>query len=166
MRSSRVFALAALVVLAVSACSDVTAPAGADEILAGLVSAVPQDSAGAAAPPPSGGTGSGYFRGYVRGPNTPGAGGDTLATSPRIAGVVVRAYEWTSGGPGQIVLGDLVGEVVTDAQGAFTFPTIPGGDYAVTFRPPTNSGYQGVWVTAPIHSTSHEWPWWVTLPRS
>lgn len=165
MRTPRAVLAVALMALVSVACAESTAPDNSIEALAGLVSSTPQDSAGNTTTPPPGAAGVGYFRGYVRGPNTPGTGGDTLATSPRIAGVVVRAYPitaYTADGP---ELGASAGEVTTDAEGAFTFPTIPGGEYAVTFRPPAGSGYQGIWVTGPIHPTSHEWPWWVTLPR-
>jgi hypothetical protein len=166
MRTARATIVAALIAFVAVACAESTAPAGSEDVLAGLVSATPQDSAGNNTPPPPGGAGTGYFRGYVRGPNTPGTGADTLATSPRIAGVVVRAYPITSYGTSGPNLGAPAGEVTTDENGAFTFPSIPGGEYAVTFHPPAASGYQGIYVTGPIHPTSHEHPWWVTLPRS
>ena len=164
MHIPRLITAVGLLVVAL-ACADSTAPSGSEEILAGLVAATPEDSAGNTAPPMPGGAGSGYFRGVVRGPSTAGTGGDTLATSPRIAGVQVRAYRITAYGDDGPALGALVGQVTTDAQGAFTFPTIEGGEYAVTFRPPTGSGYQGIWVIGLIHPTSHEHPWWVTMPR-
>lgn len=166
MRTARIAFTATLLALVAVACSETTAPDGTQAVLAGLIGSTTQDSAGNAAPPPAGGAGTGYFRGYVRGPNAPGAGGDTLATSPRIAGVIVRAYPITGSGPSGPQLGALAGQVTTDAEGAFTFPSIPGGEYAVTFHPPAGSGYLGIWVSGPIHPTSHEHPWWVTLPRS
>lgn len=164
MSAIRSLAIALLIGASTLACAESTGP-DANDVLAGLVAAAPQDSAGGSVTPPTGTGGSGYFRGYVRGPNAPGTGGDTLATSPRIAGVVVRAYPIVGGTSSGPELGALAGEVTTNAQGAFTFPTIPAGEYVVTFRPPASSGYQGIWVYGPIHSTSHEFPWWVTLPR-
>ena len=40
---------------------------------------------------------------------------------------------------------------------------MPGGNYVVTINPPAGSIYGGVWVTATVHGTSHEFPWWVVL---
>ena len=167
MRSPRAVVFAAVLSLIAVACVDATEPNAGPDILAGLTEATPQDSAGNPVSPPTGGTeGAGYIRGTVRGPNAPGTGGDTLATSPRIAGVVVRAYRITGYSATGPVLGPLAAEATTNAQGAFTLPSVPSGNYAVAFIPAGASGYLGTWATAPIHPTSHEWPWWVTLPRS
>jgi len=167
MRSPRVVLAASLLAALAVACTESTEPNQTVDVLAGLTETAPQDSAGAPMTPPPGGAGAGYFRGYVRGPNAPGTDGDTLATSPRIGGVVVHAYPITGySAGGTPLLGTLAGEVTTNAQGEFTFPTIPGGEYVVTFRPPAGSAYQGMWVTGPIHPTSHTHPWWVTLPRT
>ena len=162
LRSATLFP--AFLVLLAAGCGDVSGP-GAGSPLEGLVLAVPEDSSGNPTPPPTGTAAPGYFRGTVRGPNAPGQGGDTLSTSPRIAGVTVTAYPATSNGSGGLQLGPSAGSTSTNAQGEFTFPTIPGGGYAVTFIPPTGSDHVGVWVVTQVHATSHEFPWWVTLPR-
>lgn len=154
-----------LLIAAAGACADVSGPTPPSP-LAGLVQSSPQDSAGNPTTPPPGTLAPGYFRGTVRAPNAPGAVGDTLAAGTRIAGVLVRAYPVSANTTGGMQLGNPVGSTTTNAQGDFTFPTIPGGDYAITFTPPPGSGYVGVWVTAFVHGTSHEFPWWVTLPRS
>lgn len=91
MRTPRRALLAVLTAVAITACQDATGPAERSP-LAGLVLGSPQDSSGNPVTPPTGELSPGYFRGTVRGPNAPGTGGDTLATSPRIAGVIVRAF--------------------------------------------------------------------------
>lgn len=79
--------------------------------------------------------------------------------------MVIRAYPVSASTTGGMQLGDPVGQTTTDAVGRFTFPTIPGGDYVITFTPPAGSSFQGVWVAGLIHGSSQEWPWRVTLPR-
>jgi hypothetical protein len=102
----------------------------------------------------------------VLGQSEPNAGNDSLETAPRVAGVRVTAYPYlgasTSGAPD---LGPEAASVITGADGAFQLPELPGGEYAVTFEPPANSIYQGVWVHAISHSGSNEYPWWVVLPK-
>ncbi|MBA3853131.1 MAG: hypothetical protein C0503_01875 [Gemmatimonas sp.] len=167
MRSHKGLMAIVAVSLLAAACTVVTEYEPQEEMLATLTEATPQDSAGNPAPPPPGGTeGTGYIRGVVRGANPPGAVGDTLTTSPRIARVFVRAYRitgYTRIGP---ELGPLAAEVVTNAQGEFTLPAVRSGNYAVAFLTLASSDYSGTWVTAPIHATSHEYRWWVTLPRA
>jgi hypothetical protein len=143
----------ALVVLA-SACSDSSGPQQSP--LDGLNHFAGTDSAGTPPPPPPSGTLTpGYFQGTVIGPSAPGAGGDSLATAPRVAGVVVSAYLELESDP--------VARVTTGADGHFSLPALPGGSYVVTVAPPLESGYGGVWATAPIHEASHLHPWWVVL---
>lgn len=160
-RAAFAFIVAAV---AASACADSTGPAGTEHPLAGLLASSPQDSAGTPITPPGGVSDSGYFHGFVRAQNEPGAGGDTLANAPRIAGVVVSAYPILAPGAAP-TLGPLAAQVTTNAQGAFTLPKLAGGEYAVTFRPPAGSGYYGIWASGPIHATSADFAWWVTLPR-
>jgi hypothetical protein len=148
-----------------SACTDATAPRERSP-LAGLDAGMQLDSAGSPLTPPDGPVAPGYFRGTVRGPNIPGIGGDTLGTSPRIANVVVKAFPIVAQSGAQLTLGALAATTTTNAQGQFTLPELPGGEYAVTFTPPAGSSYTGVWVTAQANAESHLWPWWVTLPRS
>ncbi len=134
--------------------------------LDGLAYATGADSAGNAPPAaPSGPLAPGFVRGTVLGPwDGTGSSNDSLSTSPRVAGVVVAAYLLPEGGTvSKDNLGDVVASTVTAADGTFTLPTVDGGSYAVTFTPPSGSPYGGVWVTASIHATSHEFPWWVVL---
>jgi hypothetical protein len=148
----------------VIACSD-SGPTGAENSpLAGLSQVANKDSAGNPPPPPPQTGTPGYFRGTVLGPSVPGAGNDSLATAPRVAGVVVTAYPRLAGGtPAEPAVGPAAGSVTTGADGKFQLPTLPAGEYVVTFTPPANSIYGGVWVTGPVHSMSHEHPWWVVL---
>jgi hypothetical protein len=121
----------------------------------------PPDSASSPAPNPSA---PGYVLGTVLGPSAPGAGNDSLNTAPRIAGVVVTAHPRVAPSAGDSIgVGSAVATVTTGADGKFQLPTLPGGEYIVTFVPPPNSGYGGVWVWGPINDRSHAWPWWVVL---
>jgi hypothetical protein len=172
---------ASVVILALSgaiACADQGGTDVHQGPLAGLKQSSATDSSGTALPPtsghdsaaadPGGSTGGldtlhsepGYFRGYVRSSEVV-QGTDTLAGSVRIADVKVDAYtRLGNGDPGV-----LTASVTSNAQGEWQLPTLAAGHYVVTFTPPANSGYQGVWVTATPNSHSHEWPWWVTLPK-
>ncbi len=164
--SRRALVAALLGLAAAAACADSSGPVQRSP-LDGLAFGAALDSAGnPLTPTPPGPVAPGYFRGTVRAPNLPGTGGDTLGTTPRIANVVVRAYPILSSGAGGLELGASVGSTTTDAQGRFTFPTIAGGEYAVTFTPPAGSGYQAAFVTALVNAESHTWPWWVTLQRN
>ena len=135
--------------------------------IAGLAQGQATDSAGGTvnSPPPTSTTSPGYVHGTVRAP-TPNAPPhtDTLANSVKIAGAVVTAYRY-AGSTDAASLGTAVAQVVTDADGKFTLPTVPGGDYLVTFNPPESlkSVYGGVWTIGPIHDKSHQYPWWITL---
>jgi hypothetical protein len=153
------------VALLVTACDALTSDPVRSP-LDGLSYVANGDSAGnTPPPPPPGPLEPGYVHGTVLGPwEGAGSPGDTLANSPRVAGVVVAAYRLAESGtvtPDN--LGEIVASTVTAADGKFTLPTIAGGSYAVTFTPPAGSIYGGVWVTASIHATSHEFPWWVVL---
>jgi hypothetical protein len=121
----------------------------------------PPDSAGSPAPDP---TSPGYVHGTVLGPSAPGSGNDSLSTAPRIAGVVVTAISRVAPTASDTIgIGSAVATVTTGADGRFQLPTLPGGEYFVTFVPPANSGYGGVWVSGTINARSSEWAWWVVL---
>ena len=108
----------------------------------------------------------GYVHGVVRASDLV-QGPDTLVSSVRIANVRVAAYpvtDWSSTAP-QPHTGSLAAEVFTDSNGEFTLPTLAAGHYVVTFTPPQDSKYQGVWVTTTISGSSKDYPWWVTLPN-
>lgn len=162
-RTAHARVLLALAVVIAAACdSAVTAPDTSP--LSGLVRAYAEDSTGTPVEPSEGTPGSGYFAGIVKGPSPVGTTGDTLGSAPRIANVVIRAYPLIGGTGGSLELGPEVGTTTTDADGAFTFPLLSGGDYAVTFSPPAGSGYTGTWVLAHVDAQTHTHPWWVTLP--
>lgn len=152
-RSVRSLALALLLAAVSTACTDSAGPNASP--LDGLVQYGSTDSTGTPPPPPVGTPAPGFFQGTVVGPSTPGAGNDSLATAPRIAGVTVAAYTQLDIAP--------VASVVTSADGRFVLPTMPGGHYVVTFTPPPGSPYGGVWASAPVHATSSNHHWWVVL---
>ncbi|HMC55189.1 MAG TPA: carboxypeptidase-like regulatory domain-containing protein [Gemmatimonadaceae bacterium] len=171
--------LAILIVAAAIACAEKgSTTIDGNDPLAGLKQASATDSSGHFLPPtsghdtatasPGGPTGNidtlhsepGYFRGVVRGSEMI-QGTDTLAGSVRVPDVKVDAYaRLANGDPGA-----LTASVVTNGQGEWELPVLPAGHYVVTFTPPANSAYQGVWVTASPNSHSHDYPWWVTLPK-
>ena len=148
----------------VVACSD--DPNGPDSSpLAGLSQQQGRDSVGNALPPAPSVPTPGGFHGTVLAPSgshLPGQ--DTLATAPRIAGVVVSAYKWQAGSYNgdKPVLGALEQTVTTNADGKFEL-NLSGGDYVVTFTPLASSEYGGVYVTASTSANSNQWPWWVIL---
>ena len=145
------------------ACSDSTS--GDDNSpLAGLAPRTANDSVGTPPPPPPTNPTPGRFHGTVLGPSEPGAGNDSLATAPRVAGVVISVYPVTGGTQADPTLGPAtVPSITTGSDGKFQLPILVGGEYVVTFTPPANSIYGGVWVTATTSATSNDHPWWVIL---
>lgn len=141
-----------------AACAgDPIAPGGS--VLQGLVAGESNDTS-STIPPPTNPT-PGRFHGFVIGHGTfP----DTMATAPRLANVRVTIYPhlgWQGDVP---TIGAEAGSVTTDANGAFQAPTLPGGDYVVTFVPPQGSVYGGTYVRTTVHAGSDEGNWWVILP--
>jgi len=155
---ARLLLLALTVSLAACSSDESTKPS--TDPLVGLRSTSATDSAGNAPPATQPASGPGYFRGVVRASEWSG-GPDTLANSTRVANVQVTAYQRHTDGSA----GDMAGSTTTNANGEWQLATLPGGEYVVTFVPPSSSPYQGVWVTATASPSSHEWPWWVTLPK-
>jgi hypothetical protein len=158
-------ALASLsLVAAVAACS------GRDNLiqppvlspLAGLAESAARDSSGNA--PPTGNFAPGDIRGTVVGPSPVGSTGDTLAAAPRVAGVEVTAYPVTGTSGPLPDVGPAIATTVTDANGRFSLPSLPGGPIVVTFEPPSSSPYAGTWSSTVITAQSDRWPWWVVLP--
>jgi hypothetical protein len=143
------------------ACSD-SPTENENDPLAGLAQRDGSDSVGNPLPPPPTNPTPGGFHGTVLGPSTPGSGVDTLATAPRVSGVVVKAHKVVGGTQADPELGPAEQTATTGADGKFAL-TLTGGAYVVTFTPPANSVYGGVWVTASTSATSNEWPWWVIL---
>jgi hypothetical protein len=142
------------------ACASDTATDPGSNPLAGLTIAESNDTVPSPPRPQTPAT-PGSILGFVLGYGT---GPDTMATAPRLANVVVTAYPHV-GWNGQVpALGDAAATRTTDASGWFEFPTLPGGDYVVTFVPPPNSPYRGTYVMTQIHSGSRDGRWWVFLP--
>lgn len=135
--------------------------------LAGLNESTARDSAGTTPPPPVGTTTPGDVTGTVLGPSEPGAGNDSLATAPRVAGAEITVYPVIDSNlpvyPPQV--GPPIATTITGADGKFSLPGLPGGPVAVTVEPPSGSPYAGMWISTVIHSGSGEYPWWVVLPR-
>lgn len=157
-------ALAALLLGFAAACSS-DKPTGPDQQaspLAGLSVGARNDTVTTPAPNNSG---SGNFRGTVMGPSPVGATGDTLGMAPRIPGVVVSIYPRLADVNGQVTPGTLAGSVTTDAAGLFQLPTLPAGEYVVTFVPPSTSEYKGTYSIGSLRSNSNNYPWWVRLPK-
>ena len=74
----------------------------------------------------------------------------------------MKAFKVIGGSEAEPELGPVEQSVTTGADGKFAL-TLSGGSYVVTFTPPANSIYGGVWVTASTSATSNDWPWWVIL---
>lgn len=149
----------------VAACEMGDPDTGAPNPLAGLRALDARDSTGTLVPePPEGDPTTGHFVGTVLGPSAPGSGNDSLATAPRVVGARLTAYPIITSGVASGTLGAAAAEIWTGADGRFTLPPLAGGPYVVTVTPPAGSPYQGVFVTATAHATSHEHPWWVVLP--
>jgi hypothetical protein len=145
------------------ACSD-NGP-GDDSPLEGLSVRTASDSAGATVPPAPSEPSPGTFRGTVLGAAEPGSGNDSLTTMPRIVGARVSAYPVVDNSVTPPRVGVLAATLLTDANGRFELPQLPGGLYVVTVEPPAGSAFGGVWVSATAHSLSAEHPWWVVLWR-
>ena len=160
--SGRAFALMFALTSALAvACSDDPTETG-NSPLAGLAQRDGRDSIGNPLPTPPATPVPGGFHGTVVGPATPGPGVDTMATAPRISGVVVKAFKVIGGTQAEPELGALEQSVTTGDDGKFAL-MLSGGEYVVTFTPPANGIYGGVWVTGATSATSNTWPWWVVL---
>ncbi len=151
----------AVVAVVLAACSDSSGPLPDSDPLAGLAETVRGDTA---TPPPSTTpTTPGKFVGTIRG-HTPGAGTDTLQSSELLQGVRVTAFVRTELN-GQTAAGVQVATTLTNAQGYFQLPTLPGGEYVVTFVVPTGSQYQSGWTVGEAWEGSLNSPWFIMLPR-
>jgi hypothetical protein len=159
----RAFAAVVLVASGIAACDKAPITTPDNSPLAGLSKSEVHDTSNAAHSPT--GTGPGYFKGTVLAPALPGAGNDSLNTAPRIAGVVVTIYERDVTKDEGVAVGDAKGSVTTGADGKFQLPTLPAGEYIVTFVPPANSGYHGTYAFGPLYATSSDFPWWIVLAK-
>ena len=162
MRMSRavVAFLSAASILTAAACSDADPGGPENDPLAGLSVATRGDSAPEQPPEPDS-LGPGHFEGTLYGYEP---GPDTLANAVRLQGARVTAYEREERN-GQVAAGDEVASVLTDAQGFFRLPTLPGGPYVVTFVPAASSPYRGGWTTSYAWRHSGDSPWHIMLPR-
>ena len=159
LRSLVFFAVATIA----TACSTEPTVGPDSSPLAGLDLSASGDTANSTHSPS--GMGPGYFQGTVLGPSSPGAGNDSLNTAPRIAGVVVTIYQRKAGTGDAVEAGDAKGSVTTGTDGKFTLPTLPAGEYVVTFVPPASSGYHGAYAFGPLRENSSQYPWWVVLAK-
>jgi hypothetical protein len=91
-------------------------------------------------------------------------GPDTLASAVKLPNVKVTAYLRISMSTDSIGLGTIVASTVSDANGEWQLPTMPGDEYIVTFVPPEGSKYRGVWTIATAHQNSNQQAWFIMLP--
>jgi hypothetical protein len=153
---------AALVAGLAIACADTLVTGPDASVVSGLTKVSANDSSHTTDSAPAG---SGYFRGTVLGPSPVGSTGDTLGSAPRIAGVRVTIYARNQSAGGPVETGPALGSVVTGTDGLFQLPTLAAGEYVVTFVPPEDGNYRGVYSTGQLRSNSSSYPWWVILPR-
>lgn len=155
----RVLAVVAALFLAAACGDDSTAPVS--DPLAGLVNAGRGDTA--ESPPNETPDGPGSFHGFVKG-FTPGVP-DTNSTIVPLPEVRVTAYR-REGDDTQPRAGAAVATTSSNASGAWTLPTLPGGEYIVTFVPSASSGYRAGWTIGTAWSQSGVEPWLIHLPKA
>lgn len=158
-RSSVALVFIAVAIAAAASCSDRDPAAPESDPLAGLAAATRGDSAPER--PDSTPRGAGYFVGTLYGYEP---GRDTLETAVRIEDARVTAFVRAEAS-GEVVAGRQVATVLTDAQGFFRLPTLPAGEYVVTFVPPSTSPYRGGWTIAEAWQQSGDSPWFIMLQR-
>ncbi|HEX9691703.1 MAG TPA: hypothetical protein VGA22_06365 [Gemmatimonadales bacterium] len=155
--SSLALSAAALAVasLVAAGCAD-PPTAGNEDVLAGLEAVSTNDSG-----PTQPIDGPGSFRGGVMGYDP---GPDTLDTTVRLPNVQVTVYTRVDSEGDAVGVGPEVVSVLTDENGEFQTPELPGGEYVVTFMPPADSRYSGGWTIGVAHPESNQHPWWIMLP--
>ena len=164
MRISRAvvaFLSAASILTAAAACSDADPGGPVNDPLAGLAVATRGGGGAPEEAPEPDSLGPGHFEGTLYGYEP---GPDTLANAVRLENARVTAYEREERN-GQVAAGDEVASVLTDAQGFFRLPTLPGGPYVVTFVPEGSSPYRGGWTIGYAWRQSGDSPWYIMLPR-
>ena len=153
------FCAAAAYSVLMIACSSGTAPDPSP--LEGLAQTTRGDTA--TIPPtttaPTPGSFVGTILGYV-----PGVGGDTVGTAEKLVGVRVTAFVRTEAN-GATAAGTQVATTLTDANGYFQLPTLPGGEYVVTFVVPQGSPYRSGWTVGTAWRGSRNSPWFIMLRR-
>ncbi|MBP7549921.1 MAG: hypothetical protein KA761_06510 [Gemmatimonadaceae bacterium] len=153
--------------VATVACDGAVGPGGPDP-LRGLRQVSAADSSGTSVPQPFSPIGAGAVVGTVIGRSAPGAGNDSLASAPRIAGVTIRIYPIIGEeDPASPRLGAIVATVTTDANGRFVTPVVGSTSmgHVLTFTPPSGVPYAAMWTRTQFWSNSAATPWWVMLPR-
>lgn len=133
--------------------------------LEGLTYIIATDSTGTLAPAAPNELVPGHFVGTVLGAPLPGSGNDSLETMPRIAGAIVTAYPVIAGTGAFATLDHAEASAITDVDGRFTLPQVPGGEYVLTFEPPAGSGFVGSYASVFAYSESHEFSHWIILAR-
>ena len=133
--------LFAFMTAAATACGSDPLIPPTDDRLAGISAGQVADSTPSGAPVGSGAINVG---GTVKGVGT---GSDTMATAPKLADVQVRAFKHLGYSGNDVLIGEDVGVLTTDANGWFGYLSLPPGKYVVTFTPPANSPFRGIYVT-------------------
>ena len=123
----------------------------ADTAIASPASCRADSSSVSTAPCPGG-----HFEGFVTGAV---AGTDSSDASNPVANVQVKVFAiqaWRGDVP---LLGQVIASTITPADGSWKLPELPAGVYALTFLPPADSKYRGVWTlgTASPASSTHPW---------
>jgi len=159
-QSIRLGLLSLSLVMTAVACGDST-PASPDEGSDPIKNLVQVQSPDTARAGVSSAKGDGSFHGFVRGYNEADFP-DTLKSVKALANVVVTAYpaELTNGDP---KLGPAAATVSTSSDGQFTFPTLKGGLYVVTFVPAKGDSYASAWTQATAHPQSGDLAWIIML---
>ena len=144
----------ALAVVGIACANDSTLPNPSP--LTGLTRITSKDTG--TTPPDSVAPGPGFFRGTVRGTQP---GPDSLGAP--LPNVRVTAYSRAQSPTDTLGVGPAIASVLTSASGAFQLPTLPGGQYIVTFNPPEGSPFRGVWTIAFAHPHSGDSSWFIFL---
>jgi hypothetical protein len=153
----------ALIATAALACAgDPAAPLQGDKLTGFSVGQV-GDSTPSGVPT---GTGAMQVGGTVKGV---GVGVDTMISAPNLADVEVKAYKHLGYAGNEVLIGEQVGSLTTDANGWFGYLSLPPGKYAITFTPPANSAFRGIYVTYESHGSAPNNTvaslWGIYLPR-
>lgn len=160
-------ALLAVFAVVITACADgEVAPAIGDRLTGFSVGEIKDTAVSGGTPGVPSGTGPVQVGGTVKGVGT---GSDTLATAPKLADVVVKAYQFKGYSGNDVLIGDEIGSFTTDANGWYGYFSMAPGKYVVTFTPPATSAFRSIYVTwdspgAPA-GTAVASVWSIFLPR-
>lgn len=166
-RSLRSTLFAVLAAAAVTACAEEKlAPQPGDKLTGFSVGEIKDTAVTGGSPSTTNGPGPIQVGGIVKGV---GVGSDTMATAPKLEGVVVKAYKHLGYSGNDVRVGDEIGTLTTDANGWFGWFSLPPGNYVVSFTPPASGPFRGTYVTyesqgAPA-GTTVAWTWGIFLPR-